>query len=319
MFVLCSSAAEDSSTTNLSIDQEQVEEEEEEQHVILGTSIQQRTKSSYINRIRSFNNDDIGDRLEVALGLKAGEFTGEQLEAIMFEIFGNENVVSYFVEQAAGGIMHATAEPSEIFLAHCRRIIERKFNEPNFGALSAMDVNESEDQPDVLFGTQNLAVPVFYNTDVDGAPSNEVHLFVLEIARFHNKHNMQEEDEVTNVVKYLLDQKYTNDNTWVGIYEYADLDDHFLLPPGGGQSGSSDEQDSDTREDHDRMSRSTIILENQSSWCSMHYLFNEIIDEFPNSLAYRFFEAIGIKDPETGVVTISHPNPIRLGVPTLKN
>ena len=251
----------------------------------------------------------ISDNMELALVLKPGQFCTEPLSEVLNEIFKRRNIVVLFSHQH--NIARATSEPSEAFLEHCKRIIERKFAEPNFGGMAASDLNESYEDPDLVFITHNFAFPAFINTDDIEPPSNEVHLFILEVVTYRDKDDLEETDVLATITDFFIKQGYDKDNTWVGIDEYADIDSSYLLPQGSAPANDNEEQFSATR--------STVLFKDHSSWTSIQRFMSEALHGFTYAIAFRMYEMIGVRDPNTNKITFTRPDKIHLGVPTRKS
>ena len=278
-------------------------------HVILEERSSNRSKKAYSMRPSIHLNAEISDKLELALILKAGQFSTESYSDVLYDIFERENIVVPFSRQHS--ITRATAEPSPAFLDHCRRIIERKFVEPKFGGMIALDLNESYDDPELVFVTNSIAIPVFLQTDDVEPPSNEVHLFLLEIITFRDKDDLEETEVLATIAEFFLGQGSDKDNTWVGIDEYADIDKTYLLPMGMVQESDNDEEFSIKRS-------STVFLNDHSSWRSIQKFMASALHGFTYSIAYRTYEMIGVKDSSTDKITFTHTEKIQMGVPTRK-
>jgi|LauGreDrversion4_2_1035121.scaffolds.fasta_scaffold11161_4 hypothetical protein len=282
--------------------------QEEQHHVILDERMSRTTLDKYMGRARIDSDSRLSDDLERALILRpGGELCGDKLLETMHEIFRRENVVVVFSHLHTIG--KRTSVPSQNFLSHCQTIIQRKFSDPTFGGLSVVDINDSDKDPNLMFVASNYAIPVFVRTDVDGPPSNEVHLFVLEIVTFKDKEDFTDAELVVSTCEFFITQGGENDNTWVGIEDYGELDKEFLMPLGGEQSAESEESS------YDQKKASTIVLDNQSSWASLQRLMDDTRHGFTYSLAYRFFEMVGIKDLTTGEISYVHAPNIQLGIP----
>lgn len=282
---------------------------EEQHHVILEERWERTSKNKYLSRPRVDADSKLSDDLERSMIMKlGGQLCGENLAKHVYEVFRRENAVVIFSHQHTIG--QRTSVPTEIFLRLCKSLIERKFNDFKFGGLSIVDLNESENDPNLMFVTNNYLIPSFVATDVDGPPSNEVHLLVLEVISFRDKDDFNDSQMVEATSKFFLDQGYENDNTWVGIYEYGDIEKTFLMPQTG-ESGLTDNEGTD----NSLKKASTIVAENQSSWATIQRFLDEAQHAFTYSLAYRLFEMVGIKDPTTGEITYLHPQKIQLGVP----
>ena len=280
-----------------------------QKHVIFEEQSSSSSRNAYAMRNKVSTDSEISDNLELALVLEAGQFCYEALSEVLNQVYERENIIVRFSRKHR--IARTTADPSEVFLDHCKRIIERKFVQPNFGGMIAMDLNESYEDQDLLFKTHIFAIPVFINTDDVEPPSNEVHLFVLEIITYDNTEEFEEPDAVANKVDFFLDQGHDKDNTWVGIDEYADIDDSYLLPIDASPESETDDRFSKQRS-------STAFLNDHSTWSSLQQFMTLVLREFSDSIAYRMYEMIGVKDKSTDRVTFNHPGKILLGIPTRK-
>jgi len=278
-------------------------------HVILDNKERDPTKLAYVNRRRIETDHEICDKLEFATILRKGQLCGDAFSDILYEIYQRENIVVVFTKKYT--VARATAKPSAALLEHCKRIIERKFSEPKFGGMNAMDLNESADDLDLVFVTHNLAIPAFLSTDDVEQPSNEVHLFLLDVVTYRNRDQMEETEVLSTIIEFFRDQGHEGDNTWVGIDEYATIDDKYLLPQDAAQPEEADDE-------FTIMKSSTVFLEDHSSWSSIQKFMFEASHGFTYSIAYRMFEMIGTKDPVTGTITFQHPEKISLGIPVPK-
>lgn len=278
-------------------------------HVILDNKERDPTEMVYENRRRIETDHETCDKLEFATILRKGQFCGDAFSDILYEIYQRENIVVVFTKKYS--VARTSVDPSTALLEHCKRIIERKFSEPKFGGMNAIDLNESADYLDLVFATHNLAIPVFLSTDDVEQPSNEVHLLLVDVVTNSNRDKMEEREFLSTIIEFFREQGHEADNTWVGIDEYATIDDKYLLPQDAVQPEEADDE-------FTVMKSSTVFLNDHSSWSSLQKFMFDVSHGFTYSIAYRMFEMIGTKDPDTGTITFKHPEKLSLGIPVPK-
>jgi hypothetical protein len=219
----------------------------------------------------------------------------------MKKLYGVANVVNpmslkYKTTDAVG-------TPSDVFLAYCHKVVERKFKDPKFAGVLLVDQNDSAENESLLFQTRNLAVPIFFDNPAENVHKvyNEIHLFVLEVASYFARPDDSLKDNVSEICEYFTNWGFSNDNTWVGIDEYSDLFDTFM-----NQAQSKPE------------SLANIKLADTSTWTGTQHLMHEVMSSLGRTIAYRFFELIAIRDPRTGEIKYTHNNVVHFGIPAKK-
>jgi len=257
----------------------------------------------------SFHDHRLMDEFEMATRMTKGRSSNE-LPEILQKLYERDNyVVAKSLRYTIG---QETAPPSANMLKYIRQVVDEKLKLPNYSGVVFVDQNDSEETESLVFQTRNLASPVFFERSVplgdsvaeatDEMPSDEIHIFILDIASYFIQSDDHLKDHVSDQCNFFLSQGWDKDNTWVGIMDYGDLFEEFAEDiknsPGGGQLKT--------------------LLKDSATWTGMQNFMHEAVAGLERAIGYRFFEAIAIRDPQTGEYTYHHDNVVHYGIPVKK-
>ena len=242
-----------------------------------------QTRDAYLNGFGTPYSDE--DKLKQHKAFMAAcQFTdgGTELYRFVKDKFTDRSIVPLTTDYTIDEI---EVDPSEEFMSAARAMIKKRFQDDEFYGNSVVDIHESDlPDPELVYGIDLGSFPIKVS-------ENRVHLFIIQVAQMQINSPKLNNTEISKICKLLLTEDPMRDDSW------------------SGESDTSNNRDLNLPQTSKRvpLHHGRLALER-----FINYSF------FSLMIGFRYIEIIGIRNPATNEIAISHDK-LKVVIPKRKS